>query len=65
MRFTQTEIEEMGKVFYANGQIGTVKCVSCRNGQVSFEPIGPPFLDKVQVYELTCDKCGRSGRHPS
>ena len=65
MEFTQRQIEDMGAVFYLSQQFVTVGCVACREGQVEFEPVGPPRIGNVQIYQLTCDRCGRTGKHPN
>lgn len=61
--FNQDEIERMGAKFYLQGQIGTVQCERCLEGQVYFDPIGSQRIGGVPTYRLTCDNCGRTGVH--
>lgn len=42
MNYSQGDIENMGGVFYMNGQVGTVKCVACGVGEVDL------FLKEIQ-----------------
>ena len=63
--FSHQDILNMGAVFYANGQVGTVRCVACGGGEVDFIPQGNPVFGRVQVHRLICDHCGRSGLHPN
>lgn len=63
--FNQDEINRMGAKFYLQGQMGTVQCERCLEGQVYFDPIGSPGIGGVQSYRLTCDSCKRTGVHPN
>ncbi len=65
MMFSHDQVLEMGATFYLQGQMGTVHCVACGEGEVDFSPVGNPVFGMVQVYALTCDHCGRTGVHPN
>ena len=64
MKFSQKEVEAMGAKFYLNGQ-APVTCVACGEGEVEFIPVGRPVFGVAQVHDLTCDYCGRKGKHPN
>lgn len=65
LKFTQIQIKEMGATFYWNGQAWPVNCVACKEGLVDFVPSGSPVFGIVQIYRMTCEKCGKTGIHPN